>query len=229
MTNVGKARGRGRPPAFDRDTVLERAMQVFWAVGYDGASIPMLTEAMGISAQSLYAAFGSKEALYREAIGYYVGTIGGYTARALEEADAIDALVRLLRESAQVFGRTTGTPGCMITTTPADAGTNPLALLGQELRASSLAMVEARMRRGIAEGQVAEGSDVQGWARYIGSVVQGMSIQARDGASVADLMSVAGIVSGAMEALRSPGGDRRDARPALARSVTAARKPRRVA
>jgi AcrR family transcriptional regulator len=203
MTSVEKRRGRGRPPAFDRDTVLEHAMQVFWTAGYDGASIPMLTEAMRISAQSLYAAFGSKEALYREAISFYGTTIGGYAVRALENADAIDAVVQLLRESAQVFGRTTGTPGCMITTTPADA-TNPLALLGRELRAASVIMVEDRLRRGIVDGQVTEASDVQDWARYIGSVVQGMSIQARDGASSADLMSVARIASEAIETLRSP-------------------------
>ena len=203
MTSVEKRRGRGRPPAFDRDTVLEHAMQVFWTAGYDGASIPMLTEAMRISAQSLYAAFGSKEALYREAISFYGTTIGGYAVRALENADAIDAVVQLLCESAQVFGRTTGTPGCMITTTPADA-TNPLALLGRELRAASVIMVEDRLRRGIVDGQVTEASDVQDWARYIGSVVQGMSIQARDGASSADLMSVARIASEAIETLRSP-------------------------
>jgi AcrR family transcriptional regulator len=99
MVNVEKRRGRGRPPAFDRDTVLERAMHVFWTAGYDGASIPMLTEAMGISAQSLYAAFGSKEALYREAIGFYGATIGGYAARTLENADAVDAVTQLLREA----------------------------------------------------------------------------------------------------------------------------------
>jgi AcrR family transcriptional regulator len=204
MVDVEKRRARGRPPAFDRETVLERAMQVFWTAGYDSASIPMLTEAMGISAQSLYAAFGSKEELYREAIGFYGTTIGGYAARALKNADAVDAVVQLLRESAQVFGRTTGTPGCMITTTPADVTTNPLALLGRELRAASVQMVEARLGRGIAEGQVTEGSDVQGWARYIGSVVQGMSIQARDGASGTDLMAVARIASEAIATLRSP-------------------------
>jgi hypothetical protein len=75
MTIVKKT--RGRPPAFDRHEVLERAMQVFSTAGYDGASIPMLTEATGISLQSRYAAFGSKEALYREALAFYSTTIGG--------------------------------------------------------------------------------------------------------------------------------------------------------
>ncbi|MBP2302228.1 TetR/AcrR family transcriptional regulator [Azospirillum picis] len=207
MTNVKNNRGRGRPPAFDRATVLERAMQVFWASGYDGASIPMLTEAMGISAQSLYAAFDSKEALYREAIEFYSRTIGGYAAQALEdEGDAIEAVARLLRESAETFARTTGTPGCMISTTPFDAANTPLALLGREMRAASVRLVEARLLKGIEDGQVSGGLDAHGWARYIGSVVQGMSVQARDGASAADLMDIARITADSLRSHRAGTG-----------------------
>jgi AcrR family transcriptional regulator len=201
MTIVKKS--RGRPPAFDRQAVLERAMQVFWTAGYDGASIPMLTEAMGISPQSLYAAFGSKEALYREALAFYSTTIGGYVARALqEESDAVDAVERMLRESAHVFARTTGTPGCMITTAPVDAGTNPLATLGVQMRAAGIDVVEKRLQQGINDGQVRADADPTNWARYVGSVVQGMSIQARDGASGAALLEVAAIAVHSLQAIR---------------------------
>jgi AcrR family transcriptional regulator len=201
MTIVRK--NRGRPPAFDRHEVLERAMQVFWASGYDGASIPMLTEAMGISPQSLYAAFGSKEALYREALTFYSTTIGGYVVRALqEENDAVDAIERMLRESANVFARTTGTPGCMITTAPVDASTNALATLGAQMRAASVDVVEKRLQQGINEGQVLPDADVMIWARYVGSIVQGMSIQARDGASAAALLEVTAIAIHSLQSIR---------------------------
>jgi len=194
---------RGRPPAFNRHEVLERAMQVFWTLGYDGASVPMLTDAMGISAQSLYAAFGSKEELYREALAFYSTTIGGYVARALnEEEDAVDAIERMLRESAQVFGRTTGTPGCMITTAPIDASKNPLAALGSQMRAASIDMIEARLQKGIAAEQVLADIDTRSWARYIGSVVQGMSIQARDGTSADELLSLAAIATRSLHDIR---------------------------
>lgn len=210
MTIVKNNRGRGRPRAFDHDSVLERAMQVFWAAGYEAASIPMLTDAMGISAQSLYAAFGSKDALYRDAIDYYSRTVGGFAARALdEEPDAIKAVTRLLREAAINFARTTGTPGCMITTAPADVTETPLTLLGRELRAESVRRVAARLKRGIDERQLSNDFNYAEWARYIGSVVQGMSVQARDGAPVDALLSIAEIAAQSTEAHRLRSARRR--------------------
>ncbi len=196
-------RGRGRPRAFDRDVVLDAAMQVFWAAGYEAASIPMLTAAMGISAQSLYAAFGSKEALYREALERYRVTIGGFGARALEEeADALAAVERLLRDAATVFARTVGTPGCMIATPTTSATERELTNLGRDLRANSIASVEQRLERGIVEGQVRADVDCAAWARYVGTVVQGMSVQARDGASAEALLMTADIAVQSLAVLR---------------------------
>lgn len=203
MTIVENKRGRGRPRAFDRDVVLDAAMQVFWAAGYEAASIPMLTEAMGISAQSLYAAFGSKEALYREALERYRVTIGGFAARALEEeADALAAVERLLRDAATTFARSDGTPGCMIATPSTGAAETELTMLGRELRADSIARVEQRLARGIAEGQVRADVDCPAWGRYVGTVVQGMSVQARDGVSMEALLTTAEIAVQPLGALR---------------------------
>jgi AcrR family transcriptional regulator len=203
MNVVVNKRGRGRPRAFDRDGVLDAAMQVFWAVGYEAASVPMLTEAMGISAQSLYAAFGSKEALYRESLERYRVTIGGFAARALdEEADALAAAERLLHDAAAIFARTVGTPGCMIATPSTSATETELTLLGRALRADSIERIEQRLMRGIAEGQVRADVDCAAWARYVGTVVQGMSVQARDGASAQALLTTAEITVVALRALR---------------------------
>jgi AcrR family transcriptional regulator len=181
-------------------------MVVFWAHGYDNASMPMLTEAMGISAQSLYAAFDSKEVLYREAIDLYRMTIGGFAARALdEEADALDAVARLLRDAAETFACTAGAPGCMITTAPDGVENKPLTMFGRELRAESVARVAERIERGRCEGQVRSDADSAAWARLVGSVVQGMSVQARDGASVEALRSTAVLAAEALRALRPRG------------------------
>lgn len=203
MNIVENGRGRGRPPAFDREVVLDEAMQVFWAAGYEASSIPMLTAAMGISAQSLYAAFGSKEALYREALERYRVTIGGFAARALEEeTDALAAVERVLRDAATIFARSVGTPGCMIATPSTGANEAELTTLGRELRADSIARIEQRLASGIVEGQVRADVDCSAWAGYVGTVVQGMSVQARDGASVDALLSTAGIAIQPLEALR---------------------------
>lgn len=77
---------RGRPRAFDRDTALQRAMDVFWVRGYEGASLAALTEAMEIRPPSLYAAFGSKEGLFREALAHYLGQHGRYRRDVLDGA-----------------------------------------------------------------------------------------------------------------------------------------------
>lgn len=194
MDIVEIPRGRGRPRAFERSVVLDRAMEVFWARGYEGASIPELTKAMGISAQSLYAAFGSKEALYRESLEVYRSTIGGFAAKALEEEpEIIEALTRLFRDAAKTFVRTAGTPGCMITMAPGGSVEPELAALGLGLRKESADKVAHRLTRGIRENQLRLDLDVHAWSNYINSVIQGMSVQARDGATQAELFSLAEI------------------------------------
>jgi AcrR family transcriptional regulator len=211
MIIVENKRTRGRPRAFDEEAALGDAMRVFWAEGYEATTIPMLTEAMGISAQSLYAAFGSKEALYRKALEIYVVTIGGFAARALEEeADAIVAVQRLLRDAARTFSHSKLTPGCMITTSPADIADTPLTLMGRELRARGIIAVAARLHRGINEQQLPVGFPCQEWARYIGSVVQGMSVQARDGATVEALLAIAEIAASSLGTHRASEVDFKD-------------------
>lgn len=203
MAIVENTRGRGRPRAFDREQALHRAMEVFWAMGYDQASIPSLTQAMGISAQSLYAAFGSKDALYREAIELYQSTIGGFGARAMaEEEDAVAAMQRLLRDAAITFSGSAAHPGCMITMAPSGQTADPLAVFGRQLRAESQRRVEERLARGVSAGQVRADVDCAAWARYITSVIEGMSTQARDGETTDALLSIANITADALEVLR---------------------------
>ncbi|WP_197507242.1 TetR/AcrR family transcriptional regulator [Mitsuaria sp. 7] len=178
-------------------------MQAFWSAGYEGASVPLLAGAMGISVQSLYAAFGSKEALFREALDYYSRTVGGFGARALEaESDAIRAVIRFLDEAAVNFARTTGTPGCMIATAAAEVAEPSLSAYARQLRTDSVARISARLKRGVQEGQMSAGFDCDHWAWYIASVMLGMSVQARDGATADVLHAVARIAAASIEANR---------------------------
>src|SRR5437588_13033177 len=96
-------RPRGRPRAFDRDAALDRALGLFWTQGFEGTSIADLTEALDINPPSLYAAFGSKEELFREALDRYIRAYGLPLEQALtEERTALDAFARILRAAARL-------------------------------------------------------------------------------------------------------------------------------
>lgn len=192
------ARPRGRPRAFDRDQALAEAVETFWRLGYEGASIADLTAAMGITPQSLYAAFTSKADLYREALAHYRVKAGAFTARALEqEPSAAAAFDRILREAAREYTRPDQPRGCMLSTAVlACAVENDLiAAHVAALRADVLAAFKARIKRGIKDGDIRPGTDSEGLARYLQTVIQGMSLQARDGARQADLAAISAIAS----------------------------------
>src|SRR5437016_1099022 len=88
MKTKRKPLARGRPRGFDADEALDCALRVFWQKGYEGASLPDLTGAMGINRPSLYAAFGNKEALFRQAIDRYMNGPAAYVRKALDQPTA---------------------------------------------------------------------------------------------------------------------------------------------
>lgn len=187
------SRPRGRPRAFDRDEVLQKAAETFWRLGYEGASIADLTAQMGITPQSLYGAFSSKAALYRESLAWYQTHIGASNAQALEGPDVIAALTRLLRGSAAEFSRPGRPHGCMVSTAVLTSATENESIANHvaRLRSEMLDALRARIERGIAEGQLKTSTDAPALARFVGAMIQGMSIQAQDGASESTLLPMA--------------------------------------
>lgn len=185
---------RGRPRAFDRDEALRRAMEVFWEHGYEATSMSHLTAAMGISSPSLYAAFGSKEELFREAVAYYNDTLGATAAAELRERPtAREAISAVLRHHAVVFCDPDNPRGCMIVlaaTTSGDDARSVHEYLAQWRMALETDFRE-RVERGIAEGDVPAGADAAAIAAFYNTVNHGMAIQARDGADVKKLSSIA--------------------------------------
>ncbi|QSW21792.1 TetR/AcrR family transcriptional regulator [Rhizobium leguminosarum] len=187
------ARRRGRPPAFDRETVLSAARETFWAHGYEGASIADLTAAMGITPQSLYAAFNSKADLYRAALEQYRG-LGSDTFSALgEPIDTVSAFERIMRGSAAIFSAPEHPKGCMISTAVLNCASENEVIADHvaAMRRRSLDAFAARIERGIREGDMKPETNPRALARFLGAIIQGMSVQARDGASLEELLDIA--------------------------------------
>jgi len=178
---------RGRPRSFNREDALRRAMEVFWALGYEGATLTDLQKAMGgLTAPSLYAAFESKEGLFREAVELYSKTLGLPMMKALDEGStargSIDALLDAAVES---FCKPGAPRGCLlvlgaINSMPANKSVQDYL---RGLRARRQKLIQQRLRRGVAEGELPPGLDVRAVASFYATVVDGLAIQARDGAS----------------------------------------------
>jgi AcrR family transcriptional regulator len=178
---------RGRPRSFGREDALRRAMEVFWALGYESATLRDLQEAMGgITAPSFYAAFGSKEELFREAVELYSSTLGAPMMKALAERPTARAAIRALLDGAVEAFTKPGKPrGCMlvlgaINSMPANKSAQD-HLRG--LRARRQRAIRQRLRRGVAEGELPAGVDVGALASFYTTVIDGLAIQARDGAT----------------------------------------------
>ncbi|MBR2814294.1 MAG: TetR/AcrR family transcriptional regulator [Reyranella sp.] len=176
----------GRPRSFDRDAALLAAMRTFWARGYEGTSIQDLVEAMGVNKPSLYATFGCKEEIFREAVELYDRLEGRATSQSLgEAATAREAVEAMLRSNARAYTAGEGPRGCMIVLSSllgAPENESVRRFLADN-RLSGERMLRDRLSRGIAEGDLSPSADIDRLAAFYTTVLEGLSIQARDGAS----------------------------------------------
>jgi AcrR family transcriptional regulator len=210
--------GRGRPREFDRDAALRRAMELFWERGYEGTSLDDLTRAMGIGKPSLYAAFGCKEDLFREALALYDATTGAETNRALrEEPTARRAVEAMLRGNAQYYAGRGRPSGCMIVLAAAlgSPQCRPVRDHAARLRRGGRESLRRRLEQGIADGDVPAGTDAGRVAAFYTAVLHGMSIEARDGASRKALHAIVDTAMDAWDAVLQR--SRRPKRPPLSR------------
>ncbi|HWA47960.1 MAG TPA: TetR/AcrR family transcriptional regulator [Dongiaceae bacterium] len=194
----------GRPRAFDRDQALRRAMEVFWRHGYETTSINDLTSAMGINAPSLYAAFGDKERLFREAVELYSKIEGVAPERALREGPtACAAIEAALRANVELFSDPEKPSGCMIVL--ADTNLSPGHERVREhlvqLRSEIERGMRKRLDRGAAAGEIPPDADLAAIAAFYRTVLEGLSIRARDGASRRELQRIVDCAMAAWDTL----------------------------
>ena len=180
---------RGRPREFSVDEALAQALRVFWTKGYEGASMTDLTEAMGITRPSLYAAFGNKEELFKKTLDLYERDKLAYVRAALEAPTARGVAERFLQGVLEM--QTTGSDprGCLGVISSTACGSEAESIRAEVIqrRASSDAALRERFRRAMAEGDFPDHVDPDAMVSYLGAVVQGLCIQAGNGASADEL------------------------------------------
>jgi TetR/AcrR family transcriptional regulator, copper-responsive repressor len=184
---------RGRPATFDRSAALDAAKDLFWRHGYEGTSIAMLTEAMGFTPPTLYGAFGSKLELYREAITRYHsgGTRGDQ--QDLSAASPYETLERVLHAMAAQFTDPDRPRGCMVSTGSLRGGAEggDACEVAAGLRAESMGRFVDQVEAAKAVGELPPQTDAAQLAAFYMAVVQGMSVQAIDGAGAERLHAIA--------------------------------------
>ena len=199
----------GRPRSFDMDRALDRALDVFWRKGYEGASLSELTSAMGINRPSLYAAFGDKETLFRRVLDRYFSGPAAFYQEALKAKTARAAVEQLLRATVESQTRPGQPRGCLAVQGALACGKESEPIR-QELirrRREGELLLRCRLERAQQDGELAKNVNVTNLARFYSTVQQGMAVQATGGASRRELQS---LIESAMRAW--PGSVRKPAK-----------------
>ncbi len=181
-------------------------MRVFWSLGYEATSMADLRAALGLTQASLYAAFGNKETLFREAVGLYRRTDGNTTERALAgELSTRDAVHAMLQEAVNAFTARGAPGGCLLVLGAIHCAVENRAVQQHmaSLRLQTVRDVARRIRRGQRAGDVPGTAPVAELAAYYATVLHGLSIQARDGASRKTLTAVVNCAMAAWPSLVS--------------------------
>ncbi len=186
-------RRTGRPLSFDRDAALRQAMLTFWRHGYETTSVADLTAAMGISAPSLYAAFGDKRRLFLEAMRLYAGDPADMERAIANARTAQQAAHDLMTAAATIYTGEVTPRGCLLASATASgsAAAADVQDAVADIRRSIADRLQMRIERDIVGGVLPPGTQAAALAGLVLAVTQGMSVLARDGASRASLLAIA--------------------------------------
>ncbi len=177
-------RARGRPRSFDELEALGKAIQVFWAQGYDGVTIDDLVAGMGVGRPSLYAVFGDKRTLFLRVLRAYAERKGSLAAKALLSPPAVrDALASFLRYIVESATEKGSAPGCLLICVAPLVNDAEVRQLLQQAEAGAVAMVERRFREGISAGEIPPDFPVAARATQAIDLVRGLTVRARTGTS----------------------------------------------
>jgi AcrR family transcriptional regulator len=196
MTTKTQTVCRGRPCAFNKEEALGKALELFWRNGYEGTSLSDLTKVMGINKPSLYSAFGNKEQLFLQAIDLYEKRPDAFFYPAMEQKTAYLVVQSMLRGAADRMANADHPQGC-VTVQGALSCSEASATVKDALvkrRLDGQQALQKRFEQAQQDGDLPQHVDAAILSRYICTVLQGMSVQANNGASTEDLYAVADMV-----------------------------------
>ncbi len=192
--SAAPGRAMGRPRGFDRDTALTQALDVFWRRGYEPTSVAELCAAMGINPSSLYAAFGNKAKLFLEAVDFYERTYWEDAWTRLEhDPDVHRSIASFFQEAATILLSPKAPCGCLVVLAAVNVSrdSTEVAQAIATLRQEGQNLFAVRLQRGVKEGQLPADTDVKSLAGALNTMLEGMSLQARDGLTVAQMARLA--------------------------------------
>ena len=181
----------GRPRNFNVSDALDSAMDVFWRKGYQGASLADLTAAMGINSPSLYAAFGSKEGLFRAVLDRYDERRREFLDRVLSAPSAREVARLFLDGVAEFAADPKNLPGCLLIQSGLTCADDAVPREVARHREQKEVALRERFKRAQREGDLPKSADANALARYLMTVSNGMAVQAASGAGAEDLREVA--------------------------------------
>jgi AcrR family transcriptional regulator len=183
----------GRPISFDKDAALESAMLLFWEHGFEGTSMADLTQAMGLNPSSIYAAFGDKHALFSLAVKRYMQIRAQYATKALEEP-TLKKVIRALFDNTVAFLTTPGHPPTCMTLAGAmgcSVDAAPARDLLTQIRKQNQVAIRERLLKARKSGELCKDVNVDDYTRYLSSILAGLSVQAANGSTKAELKRTA--------------------------------------
>ncbi len=186
-------KSRGRPRVFDVDEALEKALRIFWARGYEGASLAELTETLGINKPSLYAAFGNKEELFEKALIRYASGPVAFVSDAVKEPTARNVAEAVLYKAAEFLTDPSHPLGCMIVQGALSSGESAELVRNIliKYRSSYENLLAERFKKAKNDGDLSNDDNPKDLAKYLATLHQGMSVQATSGATKDELLKIA--------------------------------------
>jgi AcrR family transcriptional regulator len=195
MTDSQTKRSAGRPRTFDANAALDKAVRLFWQRGYEATSMSDLVAELGVGAASLYAAFGNKAGLFEAVVERYASTFSVALYAPVNDPglSTYDAVKGLLTRAAATFSEPDTPAGCFMysaaaAVSPASASIERLL---RDRRIEAEGVLAARLEGGIVQGDLSEEANPATLAKFINAIMEGMSVQARDGATKDELLAIA--------------------------------------